>query len=339
MWFIGDIALNGLISSQSEKNHERFEEAATFFKNKHFVFANLETPVFIEKSQNSRKKIVHTTNKEALKVLKDLNVFGVSLANNHIFDCTEKGVESTIEWLQMNNIKYTGAGFSQKDLEPIVFDDNYGNRTAFFAYVDENTNPHCSNNNSFYINFLDLEQIKNDLSRYRDSCAKLIVSLHWGIDYSRYVSQNQLEIAEEIIDAGADLIIGHHSHVIQPFKSYKGKKIFFGIGGLVFGDYYTNKGLESTFKKTKKGLVIHYENEKFSFYKSKDKKGNKISIEDYQEYVTLGEKWFLKNLWFIERKNYFAIYQKFQLSIMKIYHFFFAYQNNPINRLKHKIFK
>ncbi|MFM7682655.1 MAG: CapA family protein [Bacteroidota bacterium] len=339
MWFIGDIALNGLIASQSEKNQLRFKDAADFLNDKSFVFSNLETPVFVENSKNPRKKIVHTTNFEALTVLKDLNIFGVSLANNHIFDCTEKGVEATIEWLQKNNINYTGAGLSQKDLEPIVFYDHYGNRIAFFAYVDQKTNPHCSNSNSFQINFLDFERIKKDLSRYRNSCDKLIVSLHWGIDYSRYVSQNQIEIAEKILDAGADLIIGHHSHVIQPYKSYKGKKIFFGIGGLVFGDYSTNKGLESTFEKTKTGLIVHFENDTFNFYKSKDKKGNKISIEDYQEYEALGEKWFLKNLWLIERNIFFALFQKFQIRKMKLYHFFFAYQNNPIKRLKHRIFK
>lgn len=339
MWFIGDIALNGLISSETEKNQERFKDAVTFLEDKKFIFANLETPVYIENSQNPRKKIIHTTNKKALEILKDLNIFGVSLANNHIFDCTKKGVFETLDWLQKNNFKYTGAGLSQKDLEPIVFDNNYGERIAFFAYVDEDTNPHCSNNNSFYINYLDFEQIQKDLSQYRHSCDKLIVSLHWGIDYSRYVSKNQIEIAEKIIDAGADLIIGHHSHVIQPYKSYRGSKIFFGLGGLVFGDYSTNKGLESTFKKTKTGLVIHYEKGKFNFYKSKDKKGNRISIENYKEYEALGEKWFLKNLWFIERNNFFTLFQKFQIRKMKLYHFFFAYQNNPINRLKHRIFK
>ncbi len=339
MWFIGDIALNGLIANQSEKNDNRFKDAVSFFSKKPFIFANLETPIFVKNSRNAKKKIIHTTNEDALKVLTDLNIFGVSLANNHIFDCNEKGVESTIQWLRKNNIKYTGAGVSEKDLEPIVFEDKEGNQIAFFAYVDEKTNPHCSNNNSFYINFLDLEQIKKDFTRYRDSCNKLVVSLHWGIDYCRYVSQTQIEIAEKIIDAGADLIIGHHSHVIQPFKSYKGKKIFFGIGGLVFGDYLTNKGLESTFEKTKTGLIIQYENEKYNFYKSFDRKGNIISIEDFKEYGKIGEKWFLKNIWFLDRKNFFAIYQKFQLNKMKIYHFFFSYQNNPINRLKHRIFK
>jgi poly-gamma-glutamate capsule biosynthesis protein CapA/YwtB (metallophosphatase superfamily) len=339
MWFIGDIALNGLISIECEKNTERFKEIAAFFSSKPYVFANLETPIFVDNAQNLRKNLIHTTNEEALNVLCLLNIYGVSLANNHIYDCTEKGVRSTVKWLKNNNIKYTGAGFTQKDLDPIIFNDTEGKRVGFFAYVDEKTNPHCENTSTFLINFLNLERIKNDLIRYRGKCDKFIVSIHWGIDYCKYVSRTQIEIAEKIIDFGADLIIGHHNHVIQPYKSYKGKKIFFGLGGLVFGDYYTHKGLESTFQRTKTGLIVHYENNTFNFFKSTDGKGNKVAISEFQEYEKVGKKWFLRNLWFLKRKNFFTFYQKFQLNKMKLYHFFFSYQNNPINRLKYKLFK
>ena len=303
MWFIGDIALNGLIANQPENNKERFDETAKFFKNKSFIFANLETPIFINDSQNPNKNILHTTNEEAINVLREINIFGVSLANNHIFDCTEKGVQATIDWLKKNNIRHTGAGFKKEDLDPILFSDDEGKKIGFFAYVDEKTNPHCISSNSFQINFLHLEQIQSDLNRYRDKCDKLIVSLHWGVDYIRYVTENQIALAEKIIDLGADLIIGHHNHVIQPFNVYKGKNIFFGIGGLVFGDYFTHKGLESTFQKTKTGLIIHSENEQFSYFKSTDKKGNKISITDYNEFEVIGKSSFIKNEWFIRIKS------------------------------------
>jgi poly-gamma-glutamate synthesis protein (capsule biosynthesis protein) len=339
VWFIGDIALGGLIASQSEKNEERFKKATSFFANKPFIFANLETPIFIPDAQNPHKKLIHTTNQEALHVLKELNVFAVSLANNHIFDCTERGVQATIDWLDKNGILHTGAGSKKEDLEPLIFYNEEGKRVAFFAYVDKKSNPHCEESSSFFINYLDLNQIKTDLEKYRSTCDLLIVSIHWGIDYIKYVSKSQIEMGKKIIDFGADLIVGHHNHVIQPFLDYKGKRIFFGLGGIVFGDYPTPKGMESTFQRTKKGLLVNLEQNQFKYYKSSDQRGNIVTVDLFSDYESKNKKWWKQNLFFLKNPSLFVIYQKFEIFKMKVFHFFFSYQNSPINRLLHKLRK
>jgi len=337
MWFIGDIVINGLIADQPEKNTERFRSVKSFFSDKRFLFANLESPLFEDGSQNKSKKQIHTTSKKAIDVLKDINVFGVSLANNHIFDCSEKGLKSTIKWLSENNIQHTGAGFSKKDLEPIIFINDQSEKVAFFSYVDENTNPHFRESKNCYINILNLKTIKKDIQKYKKSCDRLIISLHWGIDYIQYVSKDQVETAKEIIDFGADLIIGHHSHVIQPHIEYRKKHIFFGLGGLVFGDFKTKKGMESSFQKTKKGLILNVNQEHLKIFKSTDNRGNIITINLSNNHLKKNKKLWNINKFFIRNEKLFFCYRKIELFRIKIYHFFFAFQNNPFNRLFKKL--
>lgn len=339
MWFLGDIVLGGLIATEHEKNSIRFRNAESFFAHKHHVFANLETPIYIQNAENPNKKLIHTTNYEAIKVLKDLNIFAVSLANNHIFDCTEKGLQATINWLDKNGIKHTGAGSKKEELEPILFHNEFGQKVGFFAYVDKNTNPHFNESSSFYINYLDVHQIKTDIEKHRSSCDILIVSIHWGIDYIKFVSNTQLEIAKRIIDFGADLIVGHHNHVIQPNFEYNGKRIFFGLGGLVFGDFHTSKGMESTFHRTKTGLIVNLENSEFSFYKSTDQRGNVVVIDSFINYGSKNKKWWKRNLFLLKKPFLFALYQKIEIVRMKLFHFFFSYQNSPLNRLLYKLLK
>ena len=337
MWFIGDILLNGLIVSQPEKNIKRFRQIKSFFKDKSFVFANLETPIFQDGHQNPSKGQLHTTSKEAIKLLRDINVFGVSLANNHIFDCTEKGLKSTIDWLSENKIKYTGAGISKKDLDPILFYNEDAEKVAFFAYVDMGTNPHFKESNKCFINKLNLNLIKKDIKKYRNDCDRIIISLHWGIDYIQYVSKQQVDIAKEIIDFGADMIIGHHSHVTQPKLVHRNKPIFFGLGGMIFGDFMTKKGLESSFQKTKKGLIINVKQNNLNYFKSSDNKGNVIKIEPFKNYLSQNKKLWEANKFFNRNEKLFRLYTRIELIRIKVFHFFFAYQNNPFNRLLKKM--
>jgi len=239
--------------------------------------------------------------------------------------------------LSENNIQHTGAGFSKKDLEPIIFINDQSEKVAFFSYVDENTNPHFRESKNCYINILNLKTIKKDIQKYKKSCDRLIISLHWGIDYIQYVSKDQVDTAKEIIDFGADLIIGHHSHVIQPHIEYRKKHIFFGLGGLVFGDFKTKKGMESSFQKTKKGLILNVNQEHLKIFKSTDNRGNIITINLSNNHLKKNKKLWNINKFFIRNEKLFFCYRKIELFRIKIYHFFFAFQNNPFNRLFKKL--
>ncbi len=76
--------------------------------------------------------------------------------------------------------------------------------------------------------------IKEDIHALRGKVDILAVSLHWGVEDSHYITQEQREMAHNIIDDGADMILGHHPHVLQGIEIYKGKPIIYSMGNFVF---------------------------------------------------------------------------------------------------------
>jgi poly-gamma-glutamate synthesis protein (capsule biosynthesis protein) len=85
-----------------------------------------------------------------------------------------------------------------------------------------------------------------EIARLRPSCDFLVVFPHWGIEYQITASARQQELAHEFVDAGADLVIGAHPHVVEPVELYRGKAIFYSLGNFVFDQglsFWTEHGL------------------------------------------------------------------------------------------------
>ncbi len=292
---IGDIAFTGLLSDEPEKNAERFKEVSKILSGSDLVFANLEVPVGAGKSVNQHKKLIHSSLPEPTEnLLKLLNISCVSLANNHIYDYTMPGLESTIGLLDKLGINFTGAGWLDKHTEPVIIETEK-KKIAFVAYVDATTNPGVANYPDLKINDFNFEKVFQDISSLRSQADQIICSIHWGVDYSFYPSLSQREIARKLIDAGADVIMGHHPHTIQPFEKYGHGIIFYSLGGLSFGDFIKpgKTNLQALYRKTKKGLIVNwspFEN-RFEFISTKEKKGNTIILTGMNYTSWSNKKW------------------------------------------------
>ena len=127
------------------------------------------------------------------------------------------------------------------------------------------------------------------------------------------------------MDFGADMIIGHHSHVIQPKLVHRNKPIFFGLGGMIFGDFMTKKGLESSFQKTKKGLIINVKQNNLNYFKSSDNKGNVIKIEPFKNYLSQNKKLWEVNKFFNRNEKLFMFVQKTRTDKNKGFSFLFFF--------------
>jgi poly-gamma-glutamate capsule biosynthesis protein CapA/YwtB (metallophosphatase superfamily) len=332
---IGDLALTGLYVDDPSNNASRLKKIRPLFENDALKFANLETPIFVENSQNPNKNKIHTTNKQVLQeVLLALKIDVVSLANNHIYDCKMPGLKATIEALDEIGIKHTGAGWKQDHVDPIYLEEN-DKKIAFVAYVDKNTNPKAEKfEDGLFINYLDQKKIIADISNIKAKVDIVICSLHWGKDYSFYPTKKQIEIAHTLVDAGATIIMGHHPHTIQPFERYKESTIFYSLGSLTFGDHYKDGKLKAIRRKTKKGIIVEYDlgYNNFNFTGTKEYQGNYIKKTsfDYEAWSKLYWKKYLK------RKK-FSLYNKwvvYQEKIFdRVYEYFFGYYQNPIKRL------
>ncbi|MBA3898620.1 MAG: CapA family protein [Bacteroidetes bacterium] len=329
---LGDVALNGIISNEPEKNILRYAKPKAQLKDATAVFANLEVPVKVAEVFNANNKILlHSLEGPTREVLQYLNVSCVSIANNHIYDCKMEGVKATIGMLEEIGIKFTGAGWKKQHIEPVIL--NIGqSKIGFMAYVDKSTNPKTENYPELLINYFDPIKVKEDLFLLKPQVDKVICSIHWGVDYSYYPTPKQVEIARDLINCGIDVIMGHHPHTMQPFEIFKSGLIFYSLGGLTFGDSKLASGKYRALKiKTKKGLIAEL-TESLSLSNtivSKELKGNYIEFTGDNYLRWSNKKWTLYNLIkkFKIAKILNALYQSY---FERTYEYLFGYYRNPL---------
>lgn len=165
------------------------------------------------------------------------NPAAVCLANNHIMDYGEAGFQDTLASLRAEGIAFFGAGsLADNCHNPLLLAAGAG-RVALLGYACPTTHPLLACAKRPGAAPLDLERIAMDIrSAQKCGTGRVIVQLHWGEEDVGLPRPVDVATAHRIIDLGADLIIGHHAHCIQPFEIYRGKPIFYGLGNAVFPD-------------------------------------------------------------------------------------------------------
>lgn len=200
-----------------------------------FVF-NLEHPISTQ-GRPAQNKINLGSNKPNI-----LETFGkfpvaVNLANNHIMDYGEEAFAKTIDYLNENNIGYFGAGNTSNNFNNphILLKDK--KKIALFGYCCVSTDGVFGNENQNGSALLDEQLVVRDIKSVENEVDFIVVQLHWGEEEIKYPKRDDVDKSRMFIDAGADLIIGHHAHVVQSVKKHNGKFIFYGIGNFIFPDF------------------------------------------------------------------------------------------------------
>jgi len=168
----------------------------------------------------------------------------LSLANNHAFDYTREALEDCLTKLSTAGIGYVGAGFTEKEAYSPLIKEIKGTKIAFLAYT--NLGPEAwkateTKSGIAWISEKEINKIKEDIKSAKESADILIVSLHSGEEYSNEPTLFQIEFSKMAIDAGADLIVGHHPHVIQPNEKYGNGYIFYSLGNFIFDQSFSEK--------------------------------------------------------------------------------------------------
>ena len=254
MIFIGDIASpNSECSNQllaSLKEHENV------FKN-NFVIANLEGLL----SNDYYKTInpVLSNHPSVIEPLKFINSKVVSLANNHTLDIPQKFM-FTKNLLQENQIKICGAGFSKKEAETpvrVVID----NQLFFFlGFSWAILMQHQKNNNEVFVNTIVYKNILNQIRELKkdNPQAKLILIMHWNFDLETLPFPLHREVSMAMIDAGANAVIGSHSHCVQGGEKYNDGLIFYGLGNFFFPWFKFSNGASFFPDWTKTELALEW---------------------------------------------------------------------------------
>ncbi len=257
---VGDIALtheyDQLLSTKGP--NYPFEKVKEFLQNQDIVFGNLEAPVSL-RGEIYPLKCSLRTNPDYLVGLKDAGFNLLSLANNHILDYAETAFLDTLDTLTGCGIKWFGAGKNLEDArKPAILNIN-DIRIGFLGYCDVVIDsPFYASKDKRGIAPLKLEYVRQDISRLRGQVDCIAISIHWGHENWGYPSPEQIRMAHEIIDYGADVIFGHHPHVLQGIEKYRRGIIAYSLGNFIFSDIlwdWTNKAgnkVACTVKMTKK---------------------------------------------------------------------------------------
>ncbi|RDU53453.1 capsular biosynthesis protein [Helicobacter sp. MIT 00-7814] len=225
--FVGDCVLGDYKGASGATFNAKFKEVggdyAYFSKGVVAVLseddlsvANLEGVLSDKELQNAFVKPFSFKGKSVYtNILKAASIESVNIANNHTRDYGAQGFKDTREILQNAEIPYFGEGFL--DIREIK-----GKKFGFGAHRGWSRDIKS--------------RVKDEIARLRQSGAEVVIfTFHWGEEREHIANSLQREIAHFAIDNGADLIIGHHPHVLQGIEEYKGKKIVYSLGNFIYG--------------------------------------------------------------------------------------------------------
>lgn len=199
-------------------------------------FANLESPLgppglpaeFPEKPFN----FLASTGSAA--VLREAGFTLLSLANNHGMDYGSAALAHTTAALDAAGVSWVGAGRDDADARALRVIERGGQRFGFLAYADAHSPRVFAAADRPGVARLRPGTMRDDVRRWRSRVDVLVVSLHWGVEYAELPSTAQRRIARGLIDAGADVVLGHHPHVYQGVEEHNGGLIVYSLGNLLF---------------------------------------------------------------------------------------------------------
>lgn len=165
-----------------------------------------------------------------------------TLANNHVCDYGIDGMRDTIKYIAEAGMTPMGAGENESEAHQSVTKDVNGRNITVLNYMDSNNFKEYSYEVLPYANgsapgysAYDSEDAQKQIAEARENGSDfIIVSMHFGNEYSRSPNEDQEKIAHELIDYGADVVIGAHPHVTQGVEMYKGKPICYSMGNFIF---------------------------------------------------------------------------------------------------------
>jgi poly-gamma-glutamate synthesis protein (capsule biosynthesis protein) len=254
--FVGDVMMARFVEKRIKKLNKEyiypFEKILDYLKSFDYVIANLEGPIS-DKGTKVGSKYSFRMKPDVAEALSKANVNIVNLANNHIFDYGKVAFEDTLKNLEKNNIRYIGNSY-----EPLIIEKE-GVKIGFLGFSD-------------FLRHLEVKENKVGIAIVNDNLSEiikkakekvdiLIVSFHWGEEYKKIANERQRKLAKIAIDSGADLVIGHHPHIIQNIEKYKDKFIFYSLGNFIFDQNFSKEtmiggGVEVYIKTPKQTLRV-----------------------------------------------------------------------------------
>ena len=222
-----------------------FEDIAPVLRKGDAAWVNLEGVTSTLGSPRPGKDYTFEGPPEFAPALAGAGVDVVTMANNHSVDYGRAALMDTIARLEKVGVQVVGAGSDSSGAQaPAIVTTHVGATIGFLGYSDvwwpgfEAT----SSRAGVAQGFSNLKRMKRDIKSLADEVDYVVVGFHWGYEYQHYPVSQQTKEAHAAVDAGADLVIGHHPHVLQGLETYKRRLIVYSLGDLVFDHYSVATG-------------------------------------------------------------------------------------------------
>jgi poly-gamma-glutamate capsule biosynthesis protein CapA/YwtB (metallophosphatase superfamily) len=234
---VGDIMLSGSGAATLKKKGYDYPFAATTaeLRKGDITIGNLESPIARGGKEFTGKKYRFRCAPQGAPALKTAGFSLVTLANNHMMDFGASALEETRQHLALAGVGFAGAGQSLAEARQGTIMNVGGVRVAFLAYsLTLPTRFYATSGRpgtapGFYRFY------REDIAAARKEAAYVLVSFHWGAESTSQPRAYQITAAHRAIDAGADVVIGHHPHVLQGIERYKNGIVFYSLGNFAFG--------------------------------------------------------------------------------------------------------
>ncbi len=193
---------------------------------------NLEGPLARE-ARRQKRKFAYRVNPQTAQALAEAGINVVTLANNHLLDCGREGVLETLEALAQAGVTAIGAGLNQAAAHRAAILTAGGYRVGLLGYY---WNKRTAARARLPGSAMDSpEALARDITALKHQVDRVVVTFHWGVPYVREASLEVRAQARLAVDCGADLVVGHHPHLIQAFEVYRSRPVFFSVGNFAFG--------------------------------------------------------------------------------------------------------
>jgi poly-gamma-glutamate capsule biosynthesis protein CapA/YwtB (metallophosphatase superfamily) len=236
---VGDIMLTGrakpFLLAKGYDHPFQDKNLARLIASADVAFANLEYPITIKGIRYTDKEYTFRGDPESLSAIRKAGFDLLSLANNHIMDYGEKGLRDTIRQCRKNRLVFAGAGADLASASRLAVIKRCGVRYGLLAYSLTFPEEFWATSDKPGTAHPDWAQVGQDIREARQEVDILMVSFHWGEELKSEPKKYQIDFAHHAINAGADIVLGHHPHIPQPIEIFKGKPIFYSLGNYSFG--------------------------------------------------------------------------------------------------------
>jgi poly-gamma-glutamate synthesis protein (capsule biosynthesis protein) len=234
--FVGDVMLSRGVGAKMKAEGDwtyPFQKIAATLAAADLTFGNLECPVS-DVGRDRYHLYSFRADPGAIEGLKHAGFDVMSVANNHIYDWGAPALLDTLRRLREAGIMPVGAGANDLEAHYPQLLNCTGLKLAFLAYVNIAPETAIAAPDRPGVAWLEPDRVLADIRFARPLADLVVVALHWGNEYVTRPQPNQVELAHQMIDAGADLVVGSHAHVVQPVEEYRGRWIAYSLGNFVF---------------------------------------------------------------------------------------------------------